>query len=287
MQFDPTPFFARYEAIVQEVDSLFERVRSQHPDLVSCGLGCSDCCYAMFDLSLIEAMYLSTHFRKRFEGMQRSKVMDRADEADREAYKLKRQVFKASEEGKPASEILADVAAMRVRCPLLNDEDQCDLYDKRPVTCRVYGIPTNIGGEAHTCGLSGFEAGKAYPAINMDKIQDTLMLLGQEMVAAMNTSHANLGDVLVPVSMALMNEYDREYLGLKDTPEPDKQKQPETPCSSCDSSKTWVLGGSEEERKQAEAASCSGCPSEGSCSEAVDGRCPDGGPFQPMGREGD
>lgn len=281
MQFDPTPFFERYEKIVQEVDSLFEHVRSQHPDLVTCGLGCSDCCHAMFDLSLIEAMYISHHFRELFAGMKRSELMDRADEADRTAYKLKRQVFKASEEGRPASEILAEVAAMRVRCPLLDDDDKCALYDQRPITCRLYGIPTNIGGEAHTCGLSGFEPGKPYPAVNMDKIQDTLMLLSQEMVAAMKSKHGNLAEVLVPVSMAMMNEYDKEYLGLQDAPEPEPEpKAAATPCNSCDSSQSWVLGGSKEER-EAEAAqveSCKGCPSEGNCNEAVDGRCPTGGP---------
>ena len=54
-----TPVFTAYEALVAEADAVFARVGEMHPDCVTCKPGCSDCCHAMFDLSLVEAMYLN------------------------------------------------------------------------------------------------------------------------------------------------------------------------------------------------------------------------------------
>jgi len=270
MQHDFSEFFARYEALVKEVDAVFDRIKAEHGDAVTCEVGCSDCCYALFDLTLVEAMYLNHHFRERFQGLKRTAIMDRADSADREAYKFKRQLFKAGEEGKPASEILAEAARMRIRCPLLNDENQCDMYDKRPVTCRLYGIPTAMGGESRTCGLTNFQEGASYPTVNMEVLQDRLLLLSQAMVDSMNTKHTSLAEVLVPVSMALLNQYDTEYLGIVEPAGSD--------CQSCDNSQTWTLGGTAEERAAAAQVSCKGCSKEGSCDQSQDGHCPEGGP---------
>lgn len=270
MHKDFSEFFIRYEALVREVDAVFERVKAEHGDAVTCSVGCCDCCYALFDLSLVEAMYLNHHFRERFQGMERTTILDRADAADRAAYKFKRQIYKASEEGKPAAEILADVAKMRIRCPLLNDDNQCDLYDKRPVTCRLYGIPTAIGGESRTCGLTNFQEGVNYPTVNVEVIQDKLMLLSQALVDSLNTKHASLAEVLVPVSMALMNQYDDEYLGIV--------QSDDSACQSCDSSHSWTLGEGGEKETQAPGVSCSGCHKEGACDQSQGGVCPDGGP---------
>ena len=53
------PVFTAYEALVAEADAVFSRVNELHPDCVTCKPGCSDCCHATFDLSLVEAMYLN------------------------------------------------------------------------------------------------------------------------------------------------------------------------------------------------------------------------------------
>ena len=45
--------FEKYEALVKQLDGVFERVRQQHSDCVKCKLECSDCCFALFDLSLV------------------------------------------------------------------------------------------------------------------------------------------------------------------------------------------------------------------------------------------
>ncbi|WP_432735697.1 YkgJ family cysteine cluster protein [Maridesulfovibrio sp. FT414] len=233
--------FEKYEALVAEVDKAFNKISEQTDDGIKCGKGCSDCCHALFDLTLIEAIYVNHKFNDKYRGMERSEIMHRADVADRQVHKIKRRAYKASQAGTPASEILKEVSMARVRCPLLKDENLCALYEARPLTCRIYGVPMNIGGQAHSCQKSGFAPGKAYPTINMDTLQSKLMELSEELAASINSRLRELPEVLVPVSMALVTDYTPEYLGAK-TGEAPKPKAPAAApseaCTSCDQDKS-------------------------------------------------
>ncbi|MEA5087519.1 YkgJ family cysteine cluster protein [Solidesulfovibrio sp.] len=215
MPLDFSPAFARYEAIAAEADAVFAKVAAACPGMVTCGQGCSDCCHALFDLTFIEALYLNHRFNEAFPpGAARDVILERANTADREHYKLKRKAFRASQNGVSTAEILADIARERIRCPLLGDDDRCVLYASRPVTCRLYGVPQEVGGETHICGKAGFEPGGRYPTVKIEKLQDRLMELSQEVVAALPTKQPLMGDILVPVSLALITDYDDEYLGI-------------------------------------------------------------------------
>ncbi|MDP2848528.1 MAG: YkgJ family cysteine cluster protein [Humidesulfovibrio sp.] len=214
MALDFSEFFKRYEAIIGEADQVFNTVKAKFADNVRCEKGCSDCCHALFDLTLVEALYLNSNFYQRFSGKDKNAVLERADEADRLVHRLKRDAFKAVKEGANAQEILAEMAKVRVRCPLLDDAGACQMYDKRPVTCRIYGVPTAIGGSAHTCGKSGFEQGKPYPTVYLDRIQDRLYALSHELAGSLATRYKGLGEVLVPASLALLTDYSEEYLGI-------------------------------------------------------------------------
>ncbi len=212
---DLSAVFAKYERLQAEADLLFEKVREQHPDCVTCQPGCSDCCNALFDLPLIEAMYLNKAFTESVpHGRQRSDILLAADQADRRAYKIKREIFKESQQGEDSNKLLEDAARLRLRCPLLDAESRCVLYDRRPVTCRIYGIPTSIGCKAHSCGLAAFKKGQAYPTVDLDRLNNRLMTLSQELAQNLQTRYSELPQVFVPVSMALITSYDEEYLGL-------------------------------------------------------------------------
>jgi len=109
---------------------------------------------------------------------------------------------------------MEDAARSRIRCPLLDAEERCRLYAHRPVTCRLYGVPAAIGGEAHVCGKSAFHKGKPYPTVALEKIQDRLSAMSLEIAQLLGTRFTELHLVYVPVSMALLTRYDAEYLGL-------------------------------------------------------------------------
>lgn len=212
---DLSSIFTRYEALAAEADVLFDRVRAAHPDCVICTLGCGDCCRAMFDLSLVEAMYLNKAFAENVpHGRERSDILGRAAEIDRKVVRIKRDMYKASKAGKSPGEIMAEAARVRIDCPLLDESESCRLYAHRPITCRLYGIPLNIGGKGHVCGQTGFSGGGAFPSVNMNKIQERLEELSRDVAAAVGSRFKELHQVYVPVSMALLTSYDEKYLGI-------------------------------------------------------------------------
>ncbi len=208
-------YYEKYQSLVDQVEAVFNQVQTEYGECVTCKVGCSDCCHALFDLTLIEAMFIKNQFDKVIPKEERQKIIERANAADRKVYKLKREASKAHQEGKPENEILEDMAQQRIRCPLLDEEEKCEMYESRPITCRLYGIPTVIGGKAHTCGLSNFEEGKQYPTVKLDNIQRRLYEISFELAQEIKSHYPKLAEVLVPLSMALLTDYNEEYLGTK------------------------------------------------------------------------
>jgi len=228
MDIDFTPFFKQYEEVLAMADKVFDRVKSENPECVKCKTKCSDCCNALFDLYLIEALYINDKFNKKFKDVERGRLIEKSNIADRTIYKLKRKAYKEYEAGKKdENEILSKMAKERVRCPLLNDNDMCDLYEHRPITCRLYGIPISIGGVSHTCGLSAFAEGKQYPTVNLEKIHNKLYEISAELVKQIKSRHVKLADVIVPLSMALLTIYDEGYLGVGDINRDDTKNEKE------------------------------------------------------------
>lgn len=214
MEFDLNPYFIQYEALSQAADQVFNKVKSEYPDCVKCDRECADCCHALFDLTLIEALYLNARFKARIGDEKREALLETANRADRTIHKLKREAYRDLKAGKEETDILADLASKNVRCPLLNDQDLCELYDHRPITCRLYGIPTSIGGLGRTCALSGFEGGKPYPTVDIDKIHGRLQEISGELLRALKSQNIKLVDLLMPLSMALVTDFDEGFLGI-------------------------------------------------------------------------
>jgi len=215
MTIDLSVHFAKYEALVETIDQVFERVKKEFPKEVFCREKCSDCCYAMFDLTIIEALYLNRKFKEKFAGTEKSKLIDEATKTDRAIYKLKREAFKEFKDGKNEIEILGKMARERMRCPLLGSDNLCILYESRPITCRLYGIPTSSSGMSHICGRTNFKEGEQYPTVNMDKIYSQLQLISAQMTQAIKSQNIKLCEMLIPVSTALITDFNEEYLGVK------------------------------------------------------------------------
>lgn len=211
---DLTPIFSEYEKFLDEGDIIFNHMRLSNPGCVTCAPGCDDCCHALFDLSLVEAMYLNRAFNRVFgHGRERSDILDRASRTDRELTRMKREFFRAEKDGENSEGIITRVSSLRLACPLLTEAHECALYECRPLTCRLYGIPQDVGGVSHVCGFSAFKPGIKYPAIKMSKVQTRLEAFSADIQKAVQ-SRFDLSDVYVPVSMALLTRYDEDYLGI-------------------------------------------------------------------------
>jgi Fe-S-cluster containining protein len=214
MTLDLKEHFVKYEAIVSMIDQIFGRVKEEYPKEVFCREKCSDCCYAIFDVTIIEALYINHKFKEKFSGTERQALIDKASKTDRVLAKLKRNIQKELKEGKNEVELLAKMGQERVRCPLLGENDLCILYDSRPLTCRLYGIPTSSAGMSHICGKTNFKEGGKYPTVNTDKIYSQLQLISAEMIKAIESKNIRMHEMLIPISMALITNFNEEYLGV-------------------------------------------------------------------------
>ena len=214
MTFDFEPYFKRYRSLADLADQAYERIRKEYAECVTCRVGCADCCHALFDLTLIEALYLNRKFMELLDESHRQQLEEKANRADRQIHKIKRQAQKAIKKGKSEEQVLIELGDERVRCPLLNDDNQCDLYEHRPLICRLYGVPLNIGGSARICGLTKFEPGTQYPTVHIEAIQQKLFNLTADLIRYLQSRYSGLTDLLVPLSMALLTQYDEAYLGI-------------------------------------------------------------------------
>jgi Fe-S-cluster containining protein len=204
--------FKKYEALVAEVDAVFRKMQETFPEEVRCANQCADCCHAVFDLSLIEAIYLNYHFYQELPRESQDQVLERTESADRKFFMLMERLRRMHlREGKTQEDVLLKLSEEQLRCPLLNQRDLCDLYPFRPITCRIYGIPTAIGGNARSCGKAGFLQGKSYPTLHLDRINQRLMDLSKEMIEEADLDKKGLFFRLAPVSTALLSTYDQAY----------------------------------------------------------------------------
>ncbi|MDM8515953.1 YkgJ family cysteine cluster protein [Desulfobacterales bacterium HSG16] len=232
---DFSPFFRQYEELLKTADSVFEKVKHDCPNCVTCKTGCSDCCYALFDLTLVEALYINHHFNEKFSGTKKENLITKANVADRQIYKIKRQAYKELEAGKNENDILEQVAHERIRCPLLDENNLCELYEHRPITCRFYGVPTSIGGKGYTCGLSSFDKGKKYPTVNLDMIHRKLYDISAQLADSIGSKYTQLSEMIVPISMSIVTVYNETFLGCAD------EKEVEQPESNNKNGKDRVL----------------------------------------------
>jgi Fe-S-cluster containining protein len=95
------------------------------------------------------------------------------------------------------------LATARIRCPLLDDADRCILYSRRPLTCRVYGIPTKINGKGRVCGKTGFLPGETYPTFDLDEANRKMYDLSRELLAVWGARNPDRATYLISVSKAI------------------------------------------------------------------------------------
>ncbi|MBW2330509.1 MAG: YkgJ family cysteine cluster protein, partial [Deltaproteobacteria bacterium] len=86
--------FEKYETLVSEVDKIFAAVQEAHKNCVRCKIHCCDCCYAVFDVTLIESVYMNYHFNKSLTRKERRQILRRAEKADRKFYQIKQKLQK-------------------------------------------------------------------------------------------------------------------------------------------------------------------------------------------------
>lgn len=196
--------FESYQLLVRSADAAFQGMIAEHRACVKCERRCSDCCHAVFGLFLVEAAHLKQQFDRLGED-EKEAALQRCERAERDLAELESRLAEHGDD--PAGQAFT-MATQRVRCPLLDEQEECVLYLHRPITCRVYGIPTGIGGEARVCGKAGFSAEERYAVFDLDGVQRALFLLSRELLEGAEQGDAEKASLLISVSKAIRTPLD-------------------------------------------------------------------------------
>ena len=60
--------------------------------------------------------------------------------------------------------------------------------------------------------------GQQYPTVNLDMVHGQLQEISAELLRDIESRNIRLADILVPLSMALISDYDDAYLGVGELP---------------------------------------------------------------------
>jgi Fe-S-cluster containining protein len=198
------PFFHNYELLVDKAELAFKNMKDRHGECIKCELHCSDCCYAVFGLFLVEALYIREHFEQINEE-QKAQVLERAKKADLDLESLQNKLRTFEDDPQMQAYTLA---RERIRCPMLDDNDECVLYQRRPITCRVYGIPTRIHGKNRVCGKSRFKSGNTYPILDLDAVYKDLFILSRDLLEEAKVESADKATLLISISKVVQTSLD-------------------------------------------------------------------------------
>ncbi len=197
--------FSRYELVARKADYLFKVIQEKYPLSVTCHIHCCDCCYAVFGVFPVEAAYINYYFN-RLERKIRRDVLRRTEKSETEMLKAK-DTLKIFEDD-PKMKVFG-LGKQRVRCPFLTERDECIFYEKRPIICRIYGVPYSLTKDkkehSYVCGMSGFKEKATYSTVKLDKLYNELVQLSRELMAEGGTpmKKLNKANLMLPLSKVL------------------------------------------------------------------------------------
>ncbi len=139
----------KYSHLLREIDVWFSHCQQLHPDMIVCAKGCSACCRGLFDITLLDAALLKTGF-DRLSNEVKDKVSAKVKELLRVIQSIWPEFdhpFTLNHRSEEAMEALMD-SDNNTPCVLLDNDGRCLLYDYRPMTCRLHGLPLiDVSGE--------------------------------------------------------------------------------------------------------------------------------------------
>ncbi len=196
--------FQSYEGVADKAEAAFQEMQKAHGSCIKCEPHCSDCCHAVFGLFLIEAGYLKEHFDKLTNEEKRAALL-RCEQAENSLERLRNML--REHEGDPQMQAYI-MSRKRIPCPLLNENQECVLYPHRPITCRVYGIPTKVQGKARVCWKAGFKKDELYPVFDLDGVYRELYFLTTQLLKGAGEDNPEKASLLISVSKAITTSLD-------------------------------------------------------------------------------
>ena len=145
------------QKLIQIVDSALADVTRRSGDWLACRPGCTQCCIGAFSINQLDAARL----RRGLADLEKKSP----ERAARIRERARESVARLSSDfpGDPVSGILAEGEEAEQQfadfandepCPVLDpDTGYCELYESRPMTCRVFGPPVRSEDGLGICEL--------------------------------------------------------------------------------------------------------------------------------------
>jgi Fe-S-cluster containining protein len=136
------PIVGSYRQLLTRVDGWFGHCLQLLPHDIRCGQGCSGCCRGLFDITLLDAWLMK-------EGFDLLRSSDRVVPMARAQARLVGLSLHWPEIAPPyILNVRPDAQWEQLMpeedetpCPLLDANGRCLVYDHRPLTCRLHGLP--------------------------------------------------------------------------------------------------------------------------------------------------
>jgi Fe-S-cluster containining protein len=201
----------RYGVLLRQVDNWFRRCFEQHPDHIACRNGCSECCRGLFDITLLDAFYLKQGF-DRLPDDRKTGLTRMAEERLKELSGINPLFVEPwllnilPEDDWDPLMPEEDVTP----CLLLSEHGGCLVYEHRPMTCRLNGIPLiDVSGEEmfdEWCSLNFTTADPRQLTelrFEFRKLFSDELLLFQEFVHHLTGSIRNEVDLFIPAVLVM------------------------------------------------------------------------------------
>jgi Fe-S-cluster containining protein len=148
---------SRDAELVQIVDAALADVARRSGHWLTCRLGCTQCCIGVFPINQLDAMRLRQGLTdlRRTAPERAKQVQERAlDAVSRLSTDFPGDSFSGIlDESEEAERRFAEFANDEP-CPALDPETGvCELYESRPMTCRVFGPPVRSADGLGVCEL--------------------------------------------------------------------------------------------------------------------------------------
>ncbi|MCS7026508.1 MAG: YkgJ family cysteine cluster protein [Bryobacteraceae bacterium] len=183
------------------VEEEFERNRRLHGERIHCRAGCSDCCHQLFQITEIEAAWISQGVKSLPEE-KRSQLQARASSYLQERAKL------VAVNGEPEAWGALPPPGTRLACPAL-EEGKCAIYEYRPLICRKFGIPLynpDKPGRVFACELN-FRPGEAIEDGQLVQIQTAIHQQWKQVQADYNEAGLRRDERPITVARALLEDF--------------------------------------------------------------------------------
>jgi len=191
--------------LIQIVDSALAEAAEKSGEWLACRPGCTQCCIGVFAINQLDAIRLQrglSHLES-YDPQRAAEIRKRAREA---ASRLS-----ADFPGDPETGLLHQTEEAHQRfetfaddepCPALDPQTGlCELYDARPMTCRVFGPPVRSEDGVGTCELC-FQGATDAEIAAREMIPDPDNL-ESELLKKVENGTGRAGDTIVAFCLAL------------------------------------------------------------------------------------